>query len=400
METDASSLDLRAFNVKPSQLGMGSGSDGGGQQGFTQTLAEAIDDASRAVQTGSGTVSSSDFSMPGNRSTIEDGATVDASATRERLMNEYSPEEQNKLTKRMADTGAGLRDEARSAEQQAGNYPYQFMNLAKDNPRGNLNRASYNTTLRFSRLADKLNNRLRYVPGVPSAGGGFEGEVSSYIRPGVEKYPSIETEEMRQMAANRRLDERARQAGVDLQSRIQAYPQDLQEARDKATLGLEQDILSSENAFNRTWQNAVLVSEYQGSVAQYFRKDLSRFMVDLDLGNKTRIGAYLLNELSPFAGSFMSELIGAGTPVPDAAQRLSYEVINQIYNTDNGLTSQEKAQAAAIMSIRPGIDLAVMENEVFTNVISGRDIRNAQEARDVYTRRQEIQSQRALGLGG
>lgn len=399
METDASSLDLRAFNVKPSQLGMGSG--GGGQQGFTQTLAEVANRASEGAGTGSGTVSASDFPLPENSNTIEEGATVDASDTRKRLMEEYSPEEQGKLTKRMADTGAGLRDEARSAEQQAGNYPYQFMNLAKDNPRGNLNRANYNTTLRFSRLADKLNNRLHWNPG--GAAGVFTGLRGQQMAPGqssIERWSPIETEEMRQMAANRRLDERARQAGVDLQSRIQAYPQDLQEARDKATLGLEQEILSSENAFNRTWQEAVLVSEYQGSISQYFRKDLQRFMVDLDLGNKTRIGAYLLNYLSPWMGSFMSELIGAGTPVPDAAQRFSYEVINQIYSPNNGLTSQEKAQAAALMSIRPGIDLAVMQDRTFANVITGKDIREAQEARDVYTRRQEIQSQRALGLGG
>lgn len=290
--------------------------------------------------------------MPSQYSKVDPNSIQDANEMRDRLRGTYGENEQNTLVNRLENRGAQYRDDARSSEQQKGNYASQFDNLAQNNPRGNLNQASYDATLRFSRLADKVNNRLHWDPGTISIGTGKRGVLQSGTGPTVSRWDPIETEEMRQMAANRRLDERARNAGVDLQSRIQAYPQDLQEMRDKAALGLEGDLLRSEDSFNRTWQTAVLQSEYVGSVENYFKKNMQRYILDLDLANKTRIADYLLNELTPWAAQWMAQYLAPGVAVPPGmANRFNAEIKDKLWGlvgtTINGQTVTAQDVAAA-----------------------------------------------------
>ena len=323
--------------------------------------------------------------MPSQYSKADPDSIANAEETLQRTQATYGREEQDELLRRQEETGARYRDNARSAEQQAGNYPYQFMNLAKENPRGNLNRVSYNTTLRFSRLADKLNNRLHWNPG--GAAGVFTGLRGQQMAPSqssIEKWDPIETEEMRQMAANRRLDERARQAGVDLQSRIQAYPQDLQELGDRTALGFENELLSSENSFMRGWQNAVIASEYTGSVATYYQKNLERYMADLNLADKTRIADYLLNTLEPWAASYVQYLFGSGMSAPVIQQRVMEETLSNIYSME-GFSSTERAAATASFMAAHSIPAALVNSDAFTYFLTGDDRKKIQEAYDEIT---------------
>ena len=307
------------------------------------------------------------FGRPGVDSKVNPNAIMDASGELNRVKNEYGQEKQDELVSRMGAMGASLRDDARSAEQQAGNYPYQFMNLAKDNPRGNLNGASFGQTLRFSRLADMLNNRLRYVPspqvtlGTPETG--FVGDGGATL----EKYPQIETQEMRQMRANERMDEVARRAGIDLQSRIQAYPQDLQEQRDKAMLGLEGEILSTENDLNRMWQKMVLEMEYAGSVENYFKKMFQRFLTDEELNKNDRTARYLYSVAPTFA-QLWANVAGIGGSVPNRMVRYINEMVDQIWNMP--ISTAEKAAMYTQLFQSFGLSASTIEWIIGTQLIN------------------------------
>lgn len=92
--------------------------------------------------------------------------------------------------------------------------PLQNNNFAMNGRYGNLNRKSYQDTLKLSREADAYNNKPDtqiFHMGVNSAG---PSEVTTVSK------PKVETQEMRQMRANERLDEKQRGADIDLQSII------------------------------------------------------------------------------------------------------------------------------------------------------------------------------------
>lgn len=199
-------------------------------------------------------------------------------------------EHRDKITNDVRREGLNQREGARSREQQLGNYAYYDWNLAQNNPRGNLNQRSYDTTLRMSRLADAVNNRLHWNPGTASTIMTRNGPQTLGQGTGeVEKWEPIETQEMRQMRANERLDERAREAGVDLQSRIQAYPQEVQEQMDKALLSLRDYIARADDDFVSWFQKNVIQMEYNNSWQNYFNEVFRQYLVELDLDKGSRL---------------------------------------------------------------------------------------------------------------
>ena len=100
-------------------------------------------------------------------------------------------------------------------------YGQQF---AKEGRYGNLNNKDFDETLRLSRQADAYNNKpiakmhlgLSYNPSAGQGVGGFE--TTGYDR------PKLETQEMRQMRANERLDETQRGLDIQLQHDITKLP--------------------------------------------------------------------------------------------------------------------------------------------------------------------------------
>ena len=200
------------------------------------------------------------------------------------VQDAYTEEEKDAQIDRQYGTGWEQQERARSPEQQTANYPYYYWNLAQDNPRGNLNRMSYDTTLRMSRLADAVNNRLHWNPGTASTIMGASGAKTLGQGTGdVERWAPMETEETRQMEANRGIDRRAREAGVDLQSRIQAYPQDIQEAMDEKARELRYYISQMDDQTIRNWQQTVINEKYGGSWRNFWNEMLKRFLVEYGL---------------------------------------------------------------------------------------------------------------------
>ena len=204
----------------------------------------------------------------------------------------------NKITGDVRNEGLSQREAARSPEQQLGNYEYQYWNLAKDNPRGNLNNRSYETTLRMQRLADMVNNRLHYDPGTATTIGGAQGAKSvGEGGPTVSKWDPMETQETRQMRANESADERARNAGVDLQSRIQAYPQEIQEEMDKKVMDLRDYIARMDDDYVSWFQKNVIEQEYNRSWQQYFAEKMNKYIIELNLDKSSRIYKELMSKM-------------------------------------------------------------------------------------------------------
>ena len=208
-------------------------------------------------------------------------------------------EGQNEKVGEIYREGTGQRERARSAEQQLGNYAYYDWNLAQNNPRGNLNQKSYDTTLMMSRLADSVNNRLHWNPGTASTIMTRNGPQTLGQGTGdVEKWEPIETQEMRQMRANERLDERAREAGVDLQSRIQAYPQEIQEQMDENARKLRYYMNQMDDDYISWLQKELINTEYKGSWENFFNEKFNEYLMELNLEKSDRI-YQMLRRLTP-----------------------------------------------------------------------------------------------------
>ena len=242
---------------------------------------------------------------------------------------------------------------ARSPEQQMDNYPYYYWNLAQNNPRGNLNRRTYETTLRMSRLADAVNNRLHWSPGTATTIGGAGGaKAVGQGSPTVSQWEPIETQEMRQMRANERMDERAREAGIDLQSDIQAYPQELQKAGDENARRLRYYISQMDDDYVSWFQKYVIEQEYGGSWEYYFRKEFENYITKLKLDTKSRVYREL-SKLAPAVAREFGQFFGY---IPMTASHYFIESFMRQIRNDSTLTDDTKAIIeAAIISTFGGI---------------------------------------------
>lgn len=236
------------------------------------------------------------------------------------------------LPENLRRAGQAQIESARSRSQQSDNYPYQYTNLAKNNPRGNLNRAAFNDTLRYSRLADRLNNRMHWTPGISNIGTGQSGVLQAGTMPTVSRWEPIKTQEMRQMRANEALDERARQAGVDLQSRVQAYPQNLQEATDAAVLNLVDNLQRSSNNAHRYWQQLVMSTEYRGDWERMFKEKWQQFLDQQKLYTQGRLYEYLTGIVSPMAAKLAFRYYGSDAIPPSFATQLMDSAQTYIMN--------------------------------------------------------------------
>ena len=233
----------------------------------------------------------------------------------------YGEGDRQAFVDRVRNEGQRQRESARTREQQEENYAYQNWNLAQDNPRGNLNQMSYGDTLRYSRLADMVNNKFHYRPGNKNLiGTGKKGIMQQADSATVSRWDPIETEEMRQMKANRELDMRARQAGVDLQSRIQAYPQDVQEALDESTRKMQEFISQQDVQFIQNALMYKLQTEYGGSWQAMFEMMVSRFNKEMELEVGKRIWDAARFLTPDWMYAFITAM-GRHTPVPDLFQQ-------------------------------------------------------------------------------
>ena len=193
------------------------------------------------------------------------------------------------------DTHAGRQDAIDSSytnnpDEWNNRYRFWDWNLAQDNPRGNLNGKAYTDTLFRSRLADALNNRRHLKPtdiGHRTLHMGATGTGADQA--GSERWEPIETQEMRQMRANERLDEKARGYDIDRQKAIEDYPLELRKMMDKTKMEVAKYATTTGIDVERMMQKAVQAAEYSRSWDTFWQTLQTAFTQEYGLNISERI---------------------------------------------------------------------------------------------------------------
>lgn len=235
--------------------------------------------------------------------------------------------------------GAIVDDFAMSPEQWYKMYGYWNWNLAQNNPNGNLNRRSYSNTLRNSRLADALNNKRHWRGAKIGRRTNSSFGTNEYTPGYSERWEPIETQEMRQMRANERLDEKARGRQIDRAENIQDYPLELQKMADKMRSDLAAYTSKSGIDLQRAMQAGVWKAEYGDSWQTYWSNFMTQFARELDVDIKDRVMSKLSRLSYPFSQMY-SNLFSGGT-VPSPIITTMWQYLQNIAAT--GTTEKEKA---------------------------------------------------------
>ena len=230
-------------------------------------------------------------------------------------------------------------------------YEYYDWNLAMNNPRGNLNGKSFDTTQRLSRAADAFNNQVRYVP--PSIGRRTNSKfgTNEFQQSRIEQWPSIETQEMRQMRANEAVDAYARNRDANRQANVEDYSLELQKARDRNVMDMEMLTGKNNEEQARIWQNIFRDTQYTSSWQQYWSQVATKFMSEYGIDVKTRLGKYCLN-LGDVLGQYMSSAFGMGVSpqyVQIMMSRLASEAASNCPDQSMAPYAYNLAQTAASM---------------------------------------------------
>lgn len=209
--------------------------------------------------------------------------------------------------------------------------PNYNKNQAKNGVQGNLNRLNFNDTLDLSRKADALNNRhwwrgedigARTNSGFGSSGVGIGRST---------RYEPVETEEMRQMSANRKLDEYARNRQIGRAETAKDYNQRLQENADKLRFELASRIGMSEVDLLRNMQNAAFSVKYTEPNRNYISTVAQNMIQRLALENKNEViqlAAKLYKDNPVWADNYISNMLAGNMPsLKDSIESKAYSKI-------------------------------------------------------------------------
>lgn len=239
-------------------------------------------------------------------------------------------------------------DFAMSPEQWYKMYGYWDWNLAKNNPNGNLNNRSFGRTLRQSRIADALNNtrhwRAAKIGRRTNSGFG----TNEYQEGHSERWEPIETQEMRQMRANERLDELTRQRQINRSENIQDYPLELQKQADRLRQDLTKYASQTGIDLQRAMQAGKWQAEYGNSWSTYWSNFMTKFSRELDLDIRDRVMQKISRLGYPFSQIYAS-LSGGMAPNPLIAT--AYQYIEEAISGESDSRTQAAIAMAAMSSL-------------------------------------------------
>lgn len=247
-------------------------------------------------------------------------------------------------------------------------------NIARGSKGENANNRNFETTLRYSRLADALNNRVHVKGGRVStlmgatAGGtmGVDGELSSLYQ-----MPKIETEEMRQMDTIRGLskDQSGRQINRQQNYRDAAQELTAAEMQDKLKLQTElsERLMDRRDKFTdeemRQWYQTRYDEEMRRKATEWEKKfgrdfgiESARFIAEMNKEDPTlaAIMGKAIDIVPPdYVQQFLTEVLmpygralRAGESASDVIERLAYDFGNF---ASKGLYGFTKGGAEGIM---------------------------------------------------
>lgn len=247
-------------------------------------------------------------------------------------------------------------------------------NIARGSKGENANNRNFETTLRYSRLADALNNRvhtrgLRGTTGLVSAFG--SGLANTSQRAELYQMPKIETEEMRQMDTIRGLskDQSGRQINRQQNYRDAAQELTAAEMQDKLKLQTElsKRLMDRRDKFTdeemRQWYQTRYDEEMRRKATEWEKKfgrdfgiESARFIAEMNKADPTlaAIMGKAIDIVPPdYVQQFLTEVlmpygraIRAGENVSDVIERFAYDFGNI---ASKGLYGFTKGGAEGIM---------------------------------------------------
>ena len=239
-------------------------------------------------------------------------------------------------------------------------------NIARGSKGENANNRNFETTLRYSRLADALNNRVHTRASLPSvisfSAFGPSANVAGQ-RAELYQMPKIETEEMRQMDTVRGLskDQSGRQINRQQNYRDAAQELTANEMQDKLKLqtDLSKRLMDRRDKFTdeemRQWYQTRYDEEMKRKATEWEKKfgrdfgiESARFIAEMNKADPTlaAIMGKALNIVPPdYIQQFLTEVlmpygraIRAGEPVSKVIERAAYDFGNFAANGLYGFT--------------------------------------------------------------
>ena len=239
-------------------------------------------------------------------------------------------------------------------------------NIARGSKSENANNRNFETTLRYSRLADALNNRVHTRASLPSVISFSAFGPSANIagqRAELYQMPKIETEEMRQMNTVRDLskDQSGRQINRQQNYRDAAQELTANEMQDKLKLQTElsKRLMDRRDKFTdeemRQWYQTRYDEEMKRKATEWEKKfgrdfgiESARFIAEMNKADPTlaAIMGKALNIVPPdYVQQFLTEVlmpygraIRAGEPVSKVIERAAYDFGNFAANGLYGFT--------------------------------------------------------------
>lgn len=271
--------------------------------------------------------------------------TPQPSATDTAQQVDWTKEQKDTLRQDNKAAGDSIVDDYNTDKQRSTWDPYWNKNNAKDNWRGNLNNKSYRSTLNLSRAADALNNRRFWDPGTGGrrTNSGFGTNEAQLGHS--ERWEPIETQETRQMRANERLDERARQADVDLAADVRRNTFDMQQQNQQMQFALAQAMGMTDMQLKDYMKRGQFDMEYKRRFEQHVQEQLQTFAGRLQLSLRSEALGLALKEYAknPEVASLISQALLGGVQMPTLRNMLISQMTGEL--SGKGLSAYDQLRA-------------------------------------------------------
>ena len=278
------------------------------------------------------------------------GEKYDAHAKeRDKAIHSYEGDNRT-ILKHQEDEAKEIRDDSNTDAVRDKMDPYWKNNHAMNNYRGNLNGKSFQSTLNLSRAADALNNKRWWNPGTlgRTTNSKFGSEASTMGKS--ERWEPIETQEMRQMRQNEKVEERVRNRDVDRQADTQDYALDLQKKADEARFNISQALNVSDKDVEQALRTAAHNVNMSLPAQTRANQMITNFLKEIELYTDTKWGNYLIgvwNKCGPTVTQMLAQTRGGSAPGYQSV--LQDKIYEQFYQASGGDPLLARTGASAVI---------------------------------------------------
>lgn len=196
-------------------------------------------------------------------------------------------------------------------------------NHAKNNIRGNLNGKVYGDTLAASRAADELNNTRWWMPGRGALITRFLPSIQGEIGYG-KRFEPIETQEMRQMRANERIDENARMLDNQFAYEVNKLPLEAQRQFVQMSTSLAQVIGTTDVAVQQALRLAIINNDYNLPTQTRYQQMFHSYVQYLQYSVKSKVAkeVFTFMNTNPDVGNALAQALLGTMSLPSVEQTI------------------------------------------------------------------------------